>query len=894
MKDHGVLISCCVHDHVHAVNVLHETLVDRFGASRVLRDTGQWPAADFAIEKHLDRCAVLLAVIGPRWRDMIGQPDSAVHLSVASALRRGVRVVPVLLDSTPLPEPARLPRDLAGFDQQPAWRLRRGHVDSDVRRLVEALEVDSTPGSPPRNDLPRDVPDFIGRADELQRLFPRLRGGATAPSTTIKVVDGMPGVGKSALVIHAAHALGADYPDGQLFVDLHGHTPGQPPVDAKQALGALLSALGVPDEKHPRSMEERAALWRAQVAGRRLLIVLDDALSERQVRPLLPGASGCLVLVTSRRRLTGLEGAEPVSLCVLPPEDAATLFLRVAEAKCGGGKAMAEAVDEVVDLCGHLPLAIRLAAARLRHHPAWAIADLAERLRDCRQRLAELRTGDLEMASAFQLSYRNLTEEQQRALRLLGLHPGPTFTTLAAATLFGRTPAQTERLLEELFTAHLLDHHSAGRYCLHSLVHSYAMALEEADDPVDRAEAVTRVLDFYLCATHRAASLVSPGRLLPDTDVETPPELPTIPDERAGWEWLDAECPNLMAAIQYASDHEMYSHTWRIPVLLWHFFHVRSHLDDWLYSHLKALTAARNAKDRFGEGEVLNYLACVYSELGQYKWSQNAFEHALEVRREVGDLPRELTTLTNLVQSSYLLGDYVESVDYYEQAKALPDYQKHNAVALLHRNIGMTFMRLGEYEWAVRHIRDAIRLSKGDGRRQWEVKALSALGQAHLEQDEYRQALNVLHGAVALAKELGDRKWEANAVIQLGVTYDRLTNYGQALRYLHHALTITRQINVPPNEGEALNRLGAVYRELGRIDLALDCQQRAAGIARMTKAKYQEALALQELGHLALATNGRQAAQEHWRQALLLYHEMEVPEVDEIRKLLGHDGTELS
>lgn len=382
--------------------------------------------------------------------------------------------------------------------------------------------------------LPADLSSFVGRATELDRLLAVLADGSAPATVVISAIDGMAGIGKTTLAVHAAHRLATRFPDGQLFIDLHGYTQGVAPVSPADALDRMLRALGIAGLKIPRELDERAAMLRSVLAGRRVLLVLDNAATEAQVRPLLPGTAGCLVLVTSRHRLIGLEDARPVSLDVLPLADALALFARVS-----GVSEPVETLTEIVELCDRLPLAIGIAAARLRNHPRWTLGHLAERLRDHRHRLTELNAGDRNVATAIELSYQYLTADQQRAFRLLGLHPGTDFDPHAVGALTDTTTPQVGRLLDALIDAHLLVEHVPGRYRFHDLVRAHAAATaERVDSEPDRHAAVGRLLDHYSHATAVAMDLVYPHEAdrrpaLPPP--RTPPLRLADPAAATGW-----------------------------------------------------------------------------------------------------------------------------------------------------------------------------------------------------------------------------------------------------------------------------------------------------------------------------------------------------------------------
>ncbi|MFI6598604.1 BTAD domain-containing putative transcriptional regulator [Nonomuraea sp. NPDC050536] len=394
-----------------------------------------------------------------------------------------------------------------------------------------------------RNFLPRDIPDFTGRATEVQALL----GACDNDSRTISTVDGMPGIGKTTLAVHVANQLAERYPDGRLFVDLHAHAVDQPPTDPGTALELLLRQLGVAADLIPPATAARAALWRAELSGRRVLVVLDNAADTDHIRLLLPGATRSLMLVTSRRRLTDLDGAYTVSLEPLPVEDCVAMFQRIV-----GERAQADpvAVLDVVHLCGLLPLAVRIAGARLRHRPQWSVAYLADRLRDQRRRLRELSTAERGVCDAFTRSYQQLGPDQQRMFRLLSVHPGHDIEPQAAAALAAADPARAERLLEDLVDEHLLLQHQPGRYTLHDLLRAHARCLADAEEPpADRQRALTRLFDHYLSTA--AAAL---GVDLPASERLSSPAVrfANAADAQA---WVNAERANFIAVSRHAAAH---------------------------------------------------------------------------------------------------------------------------------------------------------------------------------------------------------------------------------------------------------------------------------------------------------------------------------------------------
>ena len=462
--------------------------------------------------------------------------------------------------------------------------------------------------------LPRDIASFTGRRPELARLTGAVTDGGGVVG--IHAIGGMAGVGKTTFAVHAAHQLASRFPDGQFFLPLHGHTPGQRPVDCADALASLLLTAGVAAQMIPSGVEARAGRWRDWVARRKVLLLLDDAVDHEQVRPLLPGTAGSLVLITSRRRLIALEDAAVISLDTLKPGEAIALLARLAghpDLASGAGPA-----GEITRLCGYLPLAIGMLARQLSHHPAWTAASMAADLAAARDRLTVMRAENLSVAAAFNLSYQDLTPGQQRLFRRLGLHPGPSFDAYAAAALDDTSLTQARRHLAELYDQHLIAEHAPGRCHLHDLLREHARALAAADDPADGQAAAMRLLEYYLhtalaASKHFITWDVAPNSLPPSAPPAYAPDLSTLGQAAA---WLETERPNLHAAAEYAAASGRTLHAVRIPAAMGEFLRTRGHWDQSAALHQAALAAARKAGDRVGEATALHELGILQTLAG--------------------------------------------------------------------------------------------------------------------------------------------------------------------------------------------------------------------------------------------------------------------------------------
>ena len=574
------------------------------------------------------------------------------------------------------------------------WVCLPDRMDTAGQAMPERLPaVAAVPGMQPAvavRTLPRDTAAFTGRTGELDRLVAAVCETAAADGVIgIHAVDGMAGIGKTAFAVHAAHRLAARFPDGQIFVRLHAHTAGQRPVDPAEALAALLLTAGAAPQQIPPGLEARSAAWRGQLAGKKVLLVLDDAAGSDQVRPLLPGTAGCLVLVTSRRRLTALEEAAPISLGTLAPSEAAGLFARLAGRP--GLQPGHRAVAEVTGLCGCLPLAIRLVAAGLRHHPAWTVTGLAAELTTTCDRLAALQAEDVSVAAAFDLSYQDLTPGQQRLFRRLGLHPGTDIDAYAAAALDDTGLQATRRRLGELHDHNLISEPARGRYRLHDLLHGYARALVAADDDADNPAAIGRLLDYYLhtsvaASWHTAWSRSIAGLAAPSP---APTWVPKLRTEEEAIAWLKTERPNLHACVTYAASHGHLMHAIRIPVAISSFLHFQGHWTEAVALGRAALAAARTADDQHGQARALTQLGAAQKQTGDYPAAAASLARALQLSRDLGD--------------------------------------RHGQAWALH-DLGAVQQQTGDYPAAAASLAQALQLSRDLGDRQIQACALNQLG----------------------------------------------------------------------------------------------------------------------------------------------------------------------
>jgi DNA-binding SARP family transcriptional activator len=631
--------------------------------------------------------------------------------------------------------------------------------------------------------LPADVADFTGRDEQVTHLCDLLSGvGASHDpgAVRIAVVAGAGGLGKTSLAVHAAHRVRRRFPDGQLYVDLLGATP--TPIPAGDVLARFLRDLGVDGRDIPVDEAERAARYRTVLAGRRMLVVLDNARDAAQVRPLLPGTASSAVLVTTRSRMPDLASTRLVDLNVLDDDEALALFVKVV----GEERAAAEpeAAAELLDACAGLPLAIRICAARLATRSGWTIRAMANRLRDEHRRLDEMRAGDLAVRASFQVSFASLpasTDKQgidpARAFCLLGLWQGPSVSSAAAAALFGVPEYSAEDALEVLVDTHLLESVAPGRYRFHDLLRVYAAeraAAEESAD--DRAAAVSRLLGWYMRTADAAAAAVAPPDRYDvpleaaDADDVPPLGFATAEDALA---WYDSERANLVAATRQAAEAGLHEIAWRLPAPLYLIFNSLGNWADCIATHRVALDSARLAGNRQGEAWVLNNLG---TALGVTRHPEGIghLERSLTIRRDIGDRMGEAQAAANLADAYQWLGRTTEALDLYRRALELNrevGNRYGEGVALV--NLGWTLLDLDRAAVAVDFLLQARRTFAEIDYLDGAGYALHILGRCYLSLRRDADALDCLRQALASHRATGNRRRQAATLKSLGTAQSR-------------------------------------------------------------------------------------------------------------------------
>ena len=643
--------------------------------------------------------------------------------------------------------------------------------------------------------LPAGIRHFTGRSNELETLTQLLHQTGTGRTVVISAIGGTAGVGKTALALRWAHEVAEHFPDGQLYVNLRGYDPEGMPVEPGQAIRGLLDSLSVPISRIPVSLEAQAALYRSLLAGRRMLIVLDNARDAQHVRPLLPGSASCLVVVTSRSQLAGLvaiEGAQLLNLGLMTQAEATELLIR----HLGSKRVTADqgALDELTRLCAGLPLALSIVAARAAARPGLPLAALVAELRDDQALLDALEADDAgaSVRAVFSWSNQNLSDSAARMFRMLGVHPGPDISTAAAARLAGASSRQTSRILNELTSMHILSEHSAGRFSFHDLLRVYA--LEEGrtrDSESDRQAALRRVLDYYMHAAHEAALLLNPAR---DMLVSTPfadAAPPQVTDAEDAMAWFEAEHAVLLAVIATAAKAGFDYHIGRITWSLADYLDRRGHWHDWAAMQRFGVTSAQRAGDRAAQARAYRGLGRAYTQLRAYQDALDQLKRAVDLYGQLGDTVGEGRTQLALSQ----LCEYRD--------QPLP---------------------------ALRHARKALGFFVSAGHAPGEASALNSVGwhQAHL--GNHRQALIDCGHALALHHRLGDRRGEGVTNDSLGYAYHHLGDHAQACRCYRNAVELFRGIGDRYNEASSLSRLGDVHIDAGQATMAVIAWQDALAI----------------------------------------------------------------
>lgn len=677
-------------------------------------------------------------------------------------------------------------------------------ISDNARRSTLSLAYAASMGP---QQLPNTTPYFVGRTRELDMLTTQLDNAvAEDRPVVITAIGGTAGIGKTALALYWTQTHIDRFSDGQLYVNLRGFHPSGTPMAPQEAIRGFLDAFNTPVEQIPTSLDAQAALYRKIVEGKRLVIVLDNARDTDQVRPLLPGSPTCTVLITSRQHLSSLtnesEGATCITLGYLTTAEARQLLIKI----LGSERIDAEpdAVDELIQRCVHLPTALHIAAARIKAEPHTSLTALVGQLREQRQRLAALSTGDsqyFDIRAVFSWSYTALTTGAARLFRLLGLHPGPDISTLAAASLAGLPEHATSELLTSLTRAYLLEEPTPGRYQFHDLLRIYATeqaAKKEFDH--QRQLAIRRVLDYYLHTSIAANQRLNPHRVPIAVETMQPGVIPNqVANHKEASEWFTTEHDILLAVTNLAARSGLYAHAWQLPWALATFLHRWGHWHDYAATqHTALVAAADHLGDRAAQALALRLLGHAYTHLERYADALTYLQQALIQYQHLDDRDGQARTHLSLGMACERQNQYAEALTHAKQAFNLyrtTDNRIWQARAL--NNVGWYHALLGLYQETIVHCQQALTLHHELGDRMGIANTLDSLGYADYHLGRHDHALTCYQQSITSWQELGHYYHEARSLARLGDTHHATGNYSAARNTWQHALDILDRLGHP-------------------------------------------------------------------------------------------------
>ena len=672
-----------------------------------------------------------------------------------------------------------------GVDPGPEMRSAHSRV------LRQELTPPRSGGAPsplvPPAQLPADLPSFAGRELELSQVAPMLSRDDGCPTVGICVIAGMAGIGKTTFAIHWAHRVARHFQDGQLYLDLRGFDSSGSATEPADALYALLCSLGMPAGRIPDGLDARAGLYRSVLAGRRVLVVLDNARDVRQVRSLLPGTPGCLAIATSRNPLTGLAMTDGARLLTLELPSVSTAR-ETLERRLGADRVAAEpgAVEEIIRLCGQLPLALAIVSARAAH-PGFTLDSIAAELQGTRSRLDALGPAGVaaDARTVFSWSYDHLSPQACRLFRLLSLNPAADITTAASASLLAVPPDEANRLVAELTNTSLLTEYRPGRYCFHDLIRAYATELlDDTDLEPDRRSALARLLDHYRHSVSAALAALKPHRSLTAPGPPRPGVTPErFSDHESAMSWFTAERRALKAAVALAAASDFGFPAWQPALTMQPFYRSRGFFHDWAQTMEIALEAAVRDADRPGQGHALRSLAEASLHLGRPEASLRYLDRAQAIYQELG-----YTT-------------------------------EHAALEVIFAEV---FIGQGRLELAIEHSRKALELYREAQYQGGVVRAIATIGVAHGRLGRYQEAVTHIRRGIALAHEVGIVQLEGTARKELGIVLFKMRNHDKAVAELRQALRLLRHVGYRPQEAETLLALGNALSAQGLAEAADD------------------------------------------------------------------------
>jgi DNA-binding SARP family transcriptional activator len=775
-----------------------------------------------------------------------------------------------------------------GSEPGPELRSLHQQVLSDDPALAAPLPVGDRAQEVPRQ-LPAAVGEFTGRDDELATLTGLLGKRATAPAQTmvISAIGGTAGVGKTALAIKWAHQVAGQFPDGQLYVNLRGYDPDEP-IPTADALAGFLRALGVPGQQIPDELEDRARLYRSRLAGRRVLVLLDNARDGAHVRSLLPGDPGCVAVVTSRDALAGLvaaEGARRLDLDVLPPRDAARLLRSLIGSRAEEDP---DAVTELAGLCARLPLALRIAAEQVVSRPETTLRDLVAEL--AAGRLDGLDAGEdcADVRAVFYWSFQQLPADVASRFALLGLHPGGDLDPYAAAALTGTSPALARRLLGRLYRASLVQAVGRGRHGMHDLLRAYAREHAAAGDIRQCRSALARLFDYYLSAAAAAMDIVVPAEAhLRPRITPAAAALPAMPGEAEAQAWLDAERTNLVAVVAHCASQGWPRHAASLAATLFRYLISGSHLPEALTIYGHALQAARQSGDLAAEAQALNGLGGIAMMKGHFRGAASHYHAALEAYRRCGDRMGQARALYNLGVTEHQLHNLQSAAGYYRLTiAAYEEAGDRVGVAGALCSLSLVETDLGLFDQASEHVQRALPVFRQAKDHLREATALERIGELSLRRDNLTQATASFEQALTIFRRIGSPVGIAAELYHLGEVGVRQRDFEHAIGYLRQALALFRDNGGQFGELSTRLTLAEALHGAGQLGAARSELETALRLAAETGNTHDEARAHRNLAESHHAVGEDEQARHHWQQALDLYAQVDSPEADKLRARL--------
>ncbi|WP_405146756.1 tetratricopeptide repeat protein [Sphaerisporangium sp. NBC_01403] len=792
---------------------------------------------------------------------------------------------------------------------QAYWQARARLVDElgiepgrELRRLQAVILTDDLAATDPERrgpicQLPPDHADFVGRSEELsavtkELLSTRRQEASTGATVPVGAISGQGGVGKTVLAVHIAHQIRHAFPDGQLYIDLRGGE--KHPVHPAEALGRFLRALGMDSSTVPAELDQRAELYRSKLADQRYLVVLDNALDEAQVSPLTPSTPGCAVLITSRHRLTALPAAQLIDLDVLSVDEAVEMLEHII-----GPQKAAESPDharELVQLCGRLPLAVRIAGAKLAARPYWSLSDLVSCLSDTRSRLSRLSHGSREVRASIAVGYQGLSSQAQRMFGRLGLLEAPDFAIWAGAALLDVPEPEAENLIEQLVDVRLLDIAGRGpdgrvRFRFHDLTRMYARErAEDEEGDAERTTALERALSGWLVMARHAHARLCGGdyRVVHGDGGSWQPDL-QVADRIVGdpLAWIDAERAGVVAAVRQCASLGFDELCWELASSAMHLFETRSFYDEWRMTHETALSCARDAGNLRGEAAVLNGLAGLFLAQDENLRGGEVLEDSLRLFAKVGDRYGHALALVNMAELHRVEGRYPAALACYDEAAGgLAEAGDRGSEIAVLRGIGQIHFNQGRHAAARPYIERAVEQagSVGDVRAREFARIL--LGEIQLAQDEPAAAEQSFAQALTFFADLGFPRGTAYASLGLASAKLALRLFEDAEHLLGEALATYRSVDERLGEARVLFVWAELHRSRRRFDEAATVLETVVAICQGIPAPRRQGLALRALGDVRREAGDLEAAVGAWQKASTALETISPSECEEIAVLL--------